>query len=38
MMNIISVRGCMLYRLGQFSMKCKVVGIFVEKFVNIHFT
>ena len=25
------------YRLGQFSMKCKVVGIFGEKSVNIHF-
>ena len=24
-------------RLGQFSMKCKVVGIFGEKLVNIHF-
>ena len=25
------------FRLGQFSMKCKVVGIFGEKLVNIHF-
>ena len=24
-------------RLGQFSMKCEVVGIFGEKLVNIHF-
>ena len=28
---------CARNRLGQVSMKCKVVGIFGEKLVNIHF-
>ena len=35
--NIARFHACATGLLGQFSMKCKVVGIFWEKLVNIHF-